>query len=180
MAVDQCRRGVKRYKRFLHRQQRGNTCAVAAVRTVLHRQFRVSVPEASLVALATTPRWPILERGSGTTEIRRMVRGASTAFNSGPPWTLTARRHGTLKQLQNAVRAGRWPLVIVYLPAEEAHHTLVILDVTADHVTYFDPDPTTVPGVVTLPREAFKDRWVDPLDGMTWWAVINGGILRDD
>lgn len=168
---------MKALRRFLHLQQREATCAIASIRTVLHRQFGVRVAEAALVALGTTPAEPILRHGTGLTTIRQIVKRASQAFNHGPPWTVWTRRVGTLKMLQAAVRRGRWPIVITYFPDREYHHAFVVLDVTADRVVFFDPDPTYKRRVRTLSRTEFWDLWFDITDGCTWMAVINGGTL---
>jgi ABC-type bacteriocin/lantibiotic exporter with double-glycine peptidase domain len=164
-------------QQFLHTQQRAATCAVAAIRTVLHRQFGVRVPEAALVALATSPDDPIVSTGSSTKQMRQMVRQASRAFNPNAPWTLRVHRRGTMRMLQSAVRRGRWPLVQVYLPDQQEHHIVVVLEVTPTHVKFFDPDPGHARTVRRKSHQQFLDWWTSPVDGI-WWAVINGGELR--
>jgi hypothetical protein len=89
---------------FLHPQQRTTTCAMAAIRTVLHRQFGVQLAEAALVALGNRPDQPIVKHGSSTVEMRRAIRGASQAYNTAAPWTLRVRQHGTFRMLQSAIR----------------------------------------------------------------------------
>lgn len=168
---------MSHWSRFLHTQQRVSTCGVAAIRTVLHYQFGVRVAEAALVALATRPTEPILREGSGTTEMRRMVRGASTAFNGKNPWTLRTHQRGTLGQLKAALRRGRLPIVKVYIPELEDYHVFVVLVVETGSVTYFDPDPLVKPNPSVVDTKAFLDRWRDPEDASTWWAIINGGEL---
>lgn len=165
--------------RFLHRQQRNKTCAVACVRTVLHRQFGVQVPEAALVALGRRPTDPILTEGSDTQAIRRMVRNASAAYNQGPPWTLRVRSSGTFGQLKAALRRGRWPICQVYVSSEQCHHTVVVLGVTSTLVLVFDPDPSTEPNPRWMSRAAFQAWWTSPETGDTWYALVNGGVLKE-
>lgn len=162
---------------YLHVQQRDATCAVAAIRTVLHRQFGVRVAEAALVALGTSPANPILRDGTAMSQMRTIVKRASAAFNHSSPWTVWNRRRGTIKMLQAAVRRGRWPILIVYLPDYLEHHALVVLDVTPDRVVFFDPDPAYKRRPRSLSRQEFLDFWTDPHDGTTWMAVIHGGTL---
>lgn len=160
--------------RCLHRQQRATTCAVAAVRTVLHYQFGVRVTESALIALATRPEAPILREGSGAQEIRRMVRGASQAFNPGPPWTLRVRRHGTLLQLENVLKRHRWPIVWVPRPDDMQDHVMVVLAVEPNRVLVFDPDPSDL----NNPRWLSPDEFLHTTQDVTWYAVINGGTLQ--
>lgn len=162
---------------FLHSQQRNATCAVAALRTVLHWQFNVRVAEAALAALGTVVESPIVVHGSTTADIRRMVRNANRAFNAGPPWTLRVRRQGTTKQLAHWVRRGRWPLVQVYVHEAAEYHLVVVVEVTPEGVHYFDPDPVEGKGIHVLPKDQFLAWWECPLYGERWWAVVNGGQL---
>lgn len=170
---------MKAWRSFLHVQQRDATCAVASIRTVLHRQFGLRVAETALVALGTSPEAPILREGTAMSQMRTIVKRASAAFNHGPPWTVWNRRRGTLKMLQAAVRRGRWPILIVFLRDYQDHHALVVLDVTADKVVFFDPDPAYKRRPRTLSRAEFLELWTDPHDGTTWMAVVNGGTLID-
>lgn len=167
--------------RFLHPQQRQNTCAVAAVRTVLHFQFNIRVSEDALIALGTRPSSPIVKEGSDTQHIRRMVRGASAAYNGEKPWTLRVRRSGTIKQLAYWTRHGRWPILQVYVPeiADEFSHAIVVLHVTKDRVWYFDPDTIGEPAPRSMSHEKFVALWEWPTTGERWWSVINGGSLMD-
>lgn len=162
---------------YLHSQQRNATCAVAAVRTVLHRQFGVRIAEAALVALGTVPEAPIVAEGSDTLAMRRMVRGASRAFNPGPPWTLRVRREGTLRQLRYWTKQGRWPIVQVFVPESLEHHAVVVLQVEADRVQYFDPDPSMGKKPRWMSKDRFLDWWLSPISNDRWWTVINGGDL---
>lgn len=162
---------------FLHSQQRSYTCAVAAIRTVLHRQFGVRIAEAALVALGRTPEDSIVDAGSDTHSMRRMVRAASKGFNEGPPWTLRVRKHGTYRQLSYWLKHGRWPIVQVYVPSHDLHHTVVVLEVTDTRVCYFDPDPSDGREPRWMSRDQFLEWWISPISGETWWSVINGGNL---
>lgn len=165
-------------QRFLHPQQRQNTCAVASVRTVLHYQFNVRIPEPSLIALGTRPTSHIVKEGSDTHHIRRMVRNASTSYNAGKPWTLRVRRTGTLRQLAYWTQRGRWPIVQVYVQEqrEDFSHAVVVTSLTKDRVFYFDPGETVIR---SMTREKFFEWWQWPHTGERWWSVINGGDLVD-
>jgi hypothetical protein len=162
---------------YLHSQQRSSTCAVAAIRTVLHWQFGVRVSESALVALGTNIQSPIIAHGSDTHDMRRMVREASNRFNTSDPWTLRVRKHGTVRQLAYWVRNGRWPIVQVYVKESAEHHAIVILDVDRERVCYFDPDPSSGKTEKWMPKDRFLEWWVSPVNGERWWSVINGGAL---
>jgi len=162
---------------FLHSQQRNCTCAVAAIRTVLHRQFGVRIAEAALVALGTEAADPILSGGTDTSAMRRIVRLASRGFNTGKRWTLRVRTQGTLRQLRYWTRRGRWPLVQVFLFDESQHHAVVVLQVEQDRVQYFDPDPGQGRKPRWMSKEDFLAWWCSPITNQRWWAVINGGDL---
>lgn len=162
---------------YLHSQQRNATCAVASMRTILHRQFGLRIAEAALVALGRTASATILDEGTDTGQLRRMVRLANEAYNTGPPWTLRVRRHGTVRQLAYWVRRGRWPMVQVYVTDMDQHHAIVVLEVQADRVVYFDPDPTEGRLPKVMARDQFVQWWTSPVTGERWWAVVNGGTL---
>ena len=162
---------------FLHSQQRNATCAVAAIRTVLHWQFNVRVSESALVALGTHQPSTILAEGSDVHDMRRVVREASIRYNRGAPWTLRVRTRGTAAQLRYWTHRGRWPIVQVYLAEQSQHHAVVVVGVENDQVCYFDPDPTTGRSVQRLGEDAFLAWWLSPVDGSRWWSVINGGDL---
>lgn len=164
-------------REFLHSQQQSATCAVAAVRTVLHRQFGVRVCEPALTALGTMFGSPIVRMGSDVHNMRRMVRLASQAYNGMRPWTLRVRRNGTLKALSYWVRRGRWPIVQVFVPEMMEHHAIVVIKVEADRVQYFDPDPSMSKRLRWMSKDKFLDWWLSPIDACRWWAVINGGEL---
>lgn len=161
-------------RHVLHVQQRPTTCAVAAVRTVLHHQFGLRVSEAVLVALGTHPDRPIVTHGSTTTDMRRMVRGASGAYHVGVPWKLRTSRTGTFAKLTKELAAGRWPIVQVYQHALEAHHAVVVTELTETHVRVFDPDYSRASNLRWMPRDAFQAWWKCPFTGETWYAVIVG------
>lgn len=162
----------------LHVQQRSSTCAVAAVRTVLHHQFGLRISESALVALGTRPSRPIVKHGSTTTDMRRMVRGASTSYHTGSPWGLRTRRRGTFALLAKELRGGRWPIVQVYQQEQDEHHAVVVTALTATHVLVFDPDYSTTPNLRWLPRDEFAEWWKCPYSGETWFAVITGNRVE--
>lgn len=165
-------------EQFLHSQQRNTTCAMAALRTVLHRQFGVKISEAALVALGNDPKAPILKHGSSTGEMRRAVRGASKAFNTGVPWTLRTARYGTFRRLSWWLKHGRWPVVQVYLASENEHHAIVVTGLTATHVLYYDPNGLSRK-VRKMHRKKFFDWWFCPINNERWFAVVNGGDLKE-
>lgn len=162
---------------FLHAQQRRTTCAVASIRTVLHRQFGLRIAEAALIALGTTPDAPIIREGSDTRAMRRMVRNASKAYNAGPPWTLRVRTKGTLRQLQYWLKRGRWPIVEVFVDDVNESHAIVVVGVSATRVRFFDPDPSAGKKLRSMNREDFLDWWSSPPNNPRWWSVVNGGDL---
>ena len=151
---------------------------MAAIRTVLHRQFGVQVAEAALVTLGTRPEAPIVREGSSSGEMRRAVHGASKAYNQAKPWTIRTRRQGTFRQLQNVLRQGRWPIVQVFVPSVDSHHVVVVTAVAPDRVQYYDPD-STGRKLQWMARSRFADWWVSPVTGEYWFAVINGGSLKE-
>lgn len=162
-------------KAYLHVQKRVNTCAVAAVRTVLHWQFDLRVAEEALVALGTRPPFPIVTTGSDTHDMRRMVQNASQAFNPGAPWTLRVRKQGTVAQLAYWVRRGRWPIVQVFVQEMLAYHAVVVVAVDRTRVQVFDPG---VPKRLRwIEKSAFLEWWLAPDTQQRWWSVINGGAL---
>jgi hypothetical protein len=165
------------YLGYLHRQQRNSTCAVASVRTVLHRQFGLRVSENALVALGNDPHEPIVRYGTDVHGMRRMVRKASEAFNKGPSWTLRVRKRGTLRALRYWVRRGRWPIIQVFVVEALEHHAVVVLDVKNDAVLVFDPDPSEDASPRWVPKATLLEWWVSPINDERWWAVINGGSI---
>jgi hypothetical protein len=128
--------------------------------------------------MGTRPELPIVKHGSSTVEMRRAVRGASQAYNAAAPWTLKVRQHGTFGMLQWALKHGRWPIVQVYVREVEAHHAVVVTAITPTKVQYYDPDQ---PGrkLRWKSRKRFTEWWTCPIYGNTWFAVINGGVLKE-
>lgn len=161
-------------RHVLHVQQRSTTCAVAAVRTVLHHQFGLRMGEGALVAIGSHPNKPIVEHGSTTTDMRRMVQGASRAHNPGPPWKLRTSRRGTFTKLMKELAAGRWPIVQVYQGEPDEYHAVVVTELTATHVRVFDPDYSRATNLRWMTREAFHAWWACPVSGETWYAVVVG------
>lgn len=131
-----------------------------------------------MVALGTTPEMPILKHGTSIPEMRKVIHGASAAFNTGPKWTLRARRKGTFGMLRWAVKHGRWPVVTVYLPDENDYHSIVVTGIDKDRVQYYDPGYPER-RVRWMPRKKFLDWWTCPVTGNTWLGVINGGTLKE-
>lgn len=165
-------------EQYLHPQQRTTTCAIAAIRTVLHRQFGVQIAEAALVALATRPDSPVIKHGSSTVEMRRAVRGASQAYNAQAQWTLRVRHNGTFRMLQWALKQGRWPIAQVFVAEAMQYHAIVVTAVTATKVQYYDPDQEGRK-LRWMSRKRFAKWWACPVDGNQWFAVINGGVLKE-
>lgn len=166
--------------RALHHQQHEATCAVACVRTVLHRQFGLRIAERTLVTLGTNPSKPILRKGSYTFHMRRMVRLASEAHNAGPPWKLFVRSKGCFSDLLRELGQGRWPICQTYVPQMREHHAVVVMDLTPTHVLVFDPDPSSGAEPQWFTHEAFYDNWYSPRDRhSTWYCVITGGVLKE-
>lgn len=130
--------------------------------------------EASLVALGSRPTKPILTHGSTTTDMRRMVQGASAAHHLGTPWKLRTSRQGTFAKLMKELAAGRWPIVQVYQGALDEYHAVVVTELTATHVRVFDPDFSCATNLRWMTREAFSAWWVCPQSGETWYAVVVG------
>jgi ABC-type bacteriocin/lantibiotic exporter with double-glycine peptidase domain len=164
-------------KQFLHPQQRMTTCAMAAIRTVLHRQFGVQLAEAALVVLGNDPREPIVKHGSSTNEMRRAVRGASKALNLGPPWTLRVRTRGTFRMLSWAVKHGRWPIAQVFVASQNEYHAIVVTKVERERIQYYDPAYSRK--LRWMSRKRFHAWWTCPNTGQTWFSVINGGTLKE-
>lgn len=163
-------------RRQLHRQQRANTCAVAALRTVLDLQFNVKIAEKALEVLGTDAHFPILKNGTHNAALRKMVRGASAALNTASPWTLRVRSHGTLEDLRAVLHTGRFPMATVYVEDQAEYHAIVVLDVTDDQVLIWNPasherKPTW------QSYEEFIAWWVCPKYGRTEYAVVGGGAL---
>lgn len=148
--------------------QRGvNTCAVAAVRTVLASQFGVRISEEVLLAFGTNPSWPIRREGTTPTQLRRMVRLASDAFNPGRRWRVRWHRKGTVEALARECAAGRYPLVRVRVTPTDLH-MVVVLAVKAGQLRVFDP-------AERAPRwhteAAFVEWWRDGAE-CTWYACV--------
>jgi hypothetical protein len=163
-------------RRYLYPQERLRTCAVAALRTVLDLQFDVHVPELVLRAMGDDATRPILVEGAGTTELRRMVAGASRAFWTGRPWKLRTSRRGSWETLWAERQAGRYALCSVwgayadYLADEvEQPHMVVVyeLDGAGDEVKIFDPGCGQL---YRLGWEQFEAWWTRP--GYCWFGVV--------
>ena len=151
---------------------------MAAIRTVLHRQFGVQLSEAALVALGNDVSQPIVKHGSSALEMRRAVRGASRGYNKGPQWTLWTRTGGTFGMLRRALSEARWPIIQVYIVNQQEYHAIVVTGLTAERVQYYDP---ALEGrkLRWMSRKRFRAWWTCPLYGDTWVAMINGGELKE-
>lgn len=163
-------------RRRLHPQEHDNTCAVASLRTALDLQFGVVTSEAALEALGTDARLPIATEGTGSGDLRRMVRGASFAYNTEhqrKPWRLTIRQRGSLSDLARHTRRSRIPIVTVVVRGvtlDDGHpgdllHAVCVLAVrdrtTGTAVKVFDPRFTTA-------------RWYSALRFIRFWTQDNG------
>lgn len=163
-------------RRQLHRQQRANTCAVASLRTVLDLQYNVKIAEKALEVLGTDAHFPILKNGTHSGALRKMVKGASAALNTGTPWTLMLRLHGDLDDLRAVLHVGRFPLVTVYVADQNEYHMIVVLDVTGDQVFLWDPSVKDHQPV-WMSHSDFMAWWICPKRGYTEYAVVGGGTL---
>lgn len=150
----------------LYQQEHRNTCAVAALRSVLASQFGVRLPERVLEAFGTTAHAPIRAEGAAAGQLRRMLDEANRAFNTGPRWVMRFRSRGTLPELQRHCRDGRFPLVRGVNDDGQRHFCLV-LHVRDGRVRLFDPS-YRLP--YWLPARAFRRWWRD--EGLTWYAVV--------
>lgn len=144
----------------LHKQERENTCAVAALRTVLDVQLGVKVSESILAAHGTDARNPILEFGSSVTHLRRMLAGVNRTHNhKKTAWRLKIKRDGELKDLVREIVAGRSPMVRVFEPTDIAdYHMVVVLAITDERVRIFDPGDDKSPS------------WLSALEFVAWWG----------
>lgn len=160
-------------RRYYH-QEKANTCAVACVRTVLAIQFGVAIPEAALEALGQVAHSPIAKVGSDSTDLRRMVAGASRAYNTKKPWTFLVRCHGSLSDLKRLTDRGRVVLCDVRAGPNTTveRHMIVVLGVTKRRVRIFDPGDTH-PKNLTF--QVFTEWWQDIESGSKWYATIGGG-----
>lgn len=158
----------------LHKQARLNTCAVAALRTVLDVQLGIKVPEAALEAHGTSVEFPIQRMGSGTTELRAMVKGVNRTHNdSRKPWRFRCALRGSLDDLSRELQAGRVPMTRMAEQTDYAdYHMIVVLAIADGRVKIFDPNPACPHTPTWLTDEAFITWWTG--DGETsWYAVLN-------
>jgi hypothetical protein len=153
----------------MHPQQDENTCAVAAIRTVLDLQYDINIDEPILEAFGSEVASPIRQDGAGTAELRRMVRLASETYNNvSKRWRLRVRRYGTRRQLQGWLRRGQYPMVSVMQPERGRLHMMVVVGLPPTLIQLFDPD---VGSVVDLPWSAFTAEWAES----HWYAVVHHG-----
>lgn len=163
----------------LHKMERGQVCAVAALRTVLHLQYDVNIPEVVLEALGDEAMTPIREYGTDVQQLRRMLREANRAFNTGDRWRFKVHRYGGWDTLFEATSRGRKPLVRVREPWLEHKqnpagvdlHFVVVYDVDAagDELKVFDP---AYGKLHRMRWDDFLEWWTDT-DGMRWCATVS-------
>jgi hypothetical protein len=160
--------------RRYYRQEQQNTCAVAALRTVLALQFGVVVEsEQVLEVLGTTARDAIRENGTDTSKLRDMVKGAARAFHTGRPWTLKVRLHASLRDLRAELGRHRYPLVRIFERAPDPdYHMIVLLRLAPTRVLVWDPGMHHTKRPLWRSLDWFLDSWSDP-HGATWYGVVN-------
>jgi hypothetical protein len=144
----------------LHKQERQNTCAVAALRTALDVQLGVKISESVLEAHGTDANEPILKFGSSATHLRRMLAGVNRTHNKKKrAWRFKIKANGDLRDLKRELVAGRAPVVRVYEPNDVAdYHMIVVLAVTDERVKVFDPADDTS-----------TSRWMSAVEFVAWW-----------
>lgn len=165
-----------RLREYLFLQEGDNSCAVAALRTVLALQFAVVADEDQLEVLGSYAKNPIAQHGTDNSALRRMVKNASTTFNINTPWKLKVKSKATIKELRAHIRAHRYPIVTVttVFPSFETQlHAVVILDVTDSHVVVHDP-ARAAPVAKRHTHAAFL-KWWTIVNGNTEYVVVTGG-----
>ena len=162
--------------RTYYKQEKVNTCVVAAVRTVLALQFGVRIKEPALEALGQSAEFPIAKHGASTGDMRQMVKGASRAYNVGKPWTVRVVADGNLSELRSLTCRGKAVICRVNCDPDGfvPYHVVVVLKLSKYRIRLFDPaDPNATPKNMTY--EAFVPWWTGALDGKKWYATIGGG-----
>lgn len=135
---------------------------------MLDLQFGLRVSEQALEALGTEAADPIVRWGTSTVQLRRMVHGASRAWNTGKPWRLYVRTNQSLRDLKRVVKEGWYPLVDMY-EGDEHYHQVVVLGVE-QKIRIFDP----ARGKRRLTREEFLAQWGGGTLTAFWYAVVRG------
>lgn len=158
--------------RRLHTQKAKNTCAVAALRTVLDLQYHLRIPEVALEALGTEADRPIKTHGTTNGQFRRMVQRASAAYVRDARLTCKVRRNATLDDLTAELTRDRYPVVTVYNAEADELHAVVVLRVTRHQVRVFDPSPHAGGEPQWMTHAAFLAWWTDPKRGITEYAVV--------
>lgn len=155
-------------------QETLNSCSVACMRTVLALQFSIRIPESVLRFIGDRPDRRLSRRGTAWPEWRRMLAQANASRNPGLPWTTWRRRHGTGASLAKLLSQGRYPIACV---TTHDYHAVVILEVRADAIVLWDPDPSTprTPGI--MPMSVFLSYWHNGA-GLREYEVIGGGTLN--
>lgn len=164
-------------RRRYYVQEQQNTCAVAALRTVLALQFGVTVEsEQVLEVLGTYAHDAIRVNGTDTGKLRDMVKGASRAFHDGRPWTLKVRHRASVRELVRELRRGRRPLLRIWERVPDAdYHMIVLLACEPARVLVWNPD-TSCTRPVWKSLEWFMESWTDPHDAARWYAVVNAHV----
>jgi predicted double-glycine peptidase len=134
------------------RQQRDYWCGPACVQ-MLVSHYRTVVPTQRSLAkhLGTNPR-------TGTS------RRAIVAYLRKAGFHVQARSNGTLRNLQQALQAHAWPMVLyqetdTIEPETNGPHYAVVISVTKTAVTLRDP---SYGRNFTLSRSAFRRNWNNP------------------
>jgi hypothetical protein len=159
-------RSYQRLREYLFLQEGENSCAVAAIRTVFALQFAVVTDEDLLEALGDDAKKPISQNGTDNVTMRRMVKNASTAFNTGSPWKLKVKAKGTIKDLKSNLADNRFPIVTVttvHKSLETQLHAVVVLGIDDTHVVVHDP-ARAAPAAVRKTHADF----------LKWWTIVNG------
>jgi len=163
-------------REYLFLQEGENSCAVAAVRTVFALQFAVVAEEEILEILGNDAKKPISENGTDNVTMRRMVKNASMAFNTGSPWKLKVKKKATLDELRVELESHRFPIVTVttvHKSLETQLHAVVVLGMDATHVTFHDP-ARAAPAAMRKTHDQFL-KWWTIVNGDTEYAVVTGG-----
>ncbi len=162
----------------LHKMERGAVCAVAALRTVLDLQYSINIPERVLEALGDEAMEPIRLHGTGPLQLRRMLREANRAFNTGKRWRFRVLRHGGWDTLFAAQKRGQYALARVRMPlldyrkypADIELHFVVVyeMDAAGDELKIYDPASDKLHRVSWT---EFLEWWTDT-DGVRWMATV--------
>lgn len=163
-----------RADRRLHLQTKRNTCAVAALRTVLDLQFGCKVGEAALELAGESAAEPITTHGVGPGELRRMLAIADRAFNPGRLWRLRIKCKATFADIGAELQAGRKPILTVGGVDGPGTHVVVALAIDGARIRVFDPDRPERPNGRWASHRVFRAHWLDATSGETRMEVVVG------